>query len=236
MLYDVLAQLMRFLGWWGRMRVEGLEHLPASGAVLLAPNHDSQMDPVLISVAARPRRRLRYLAGDDLWRIPLLGPILDGMRQIPIKRGAGDSRALEHAVEALNAGDVVTVFPEGRLSWGQRLRARSGLGLLAGWVPEASIVLCAITGSTDFVRFPARPRVTVTFFPPATGGIRPGEEPAAFSARMLKELRERAPITPAGRRRIIGGPPRVRRVLERNKTLNELPPEDDGAGTPGAQA
>ncbi len=225
MLYDVLVSLARPLGWWGRMRVDGLEHLPAEGPVLLAPNHDSQMDPVLISLAALPRRMLRYLAGDDLWRIPLVGAVLDGMGQIPITRGRGDRRALERAVDALGSGDAVTVFPEGRLSWGQRLRARSGLGLLAGWAPEAKVVLCAITGSTDFVRFPTRPRFTVSFFPPATGGIRPGEEPAAFSARMLQELRARAPVTPAGRKRIIGGSPKVRRTLARNRTLNELPPE-----------
>jgi 1-acyl-sn-glycerol-3-phosphate acyltransferase len=220
MFYDVISGLLRPLGWWARLRVEGLEHVPAEGAALLVPNHDSQTDPVLIGLAAKPRRNLRYLAGAELWKIPLLGPILDGLRQIPIKRGSGDSRALDRAVDALRAGDIVTVFPEGRLSWGERLRARSGLGLLAGWVPEAAIVLCTIEGSTDVVRFPTRPRVTVRFFPPAGGGIRPGEAPAAFSARMLQEVRDRVPVTPAGRERVIGGPPRVRRSLARNKALN----------------
>jgi 1-acyl-sn-glycerol-3-phosphate acyltransferase len=234
MFYDVISSLLRPLGWWARLRVEGLEHLPAEGPTLLAPNHDSQMDPVLIGLAAKPRRNLRYLAGDDLWKIPLLGPILDGMRQIPVKRGSGDSRALDRTVEALKAGDVVTVFPEGRLSWGQRLRARSGLGLLAGWVPEAVVVLCTIEGSTGFVRFPTRPRVTVRFFRPASGGIRPGEDPAVFSARMLKELRDRVPATPAGRKRIIGGPPRVQPSLARNRALNVLPPEPPAAPKPPA--
>jgi 1-acyl-sn-glycerol-3-phosphate acyltransferase len=234
MLYDTISCMLRPLGWWARLRVEGLENLPAEGPTLLAPNHDSQMDPVLIGLAAKPRRNLRYLAGDDLWKIPLLGPILDGMRQIPVKRGSGDSRALDRTVDALKAGDIVTVFPEGRLSWGERLRARSGLGLLAGWVPEAVVVLCTIEGSTDFVRFPTRPRVTVRFFRPASGGIRPGEAPAEFSARMLKELRDRVPVTPAGRKRIVGGPPRVRQSLERNKALNVLPPEPPSRPDPPA--
>ena len=137
MVYDFVAWLCSPFAWWGRMRVEGLEHLPAEGPVLVAPNHDSQMDPVVIGLAAKPRRRLRYLAQAELWKIPGLGWFLDGMRQIPIRRGTGDSKALDSAVDALKAGDAVAVFPEGRLSWGERVRARSGIGLLAGGVPGA---------------------------------------------------------------------------------------------------
>ena len=234
MIYDLVAWLMHPFAWWGRVRVEGLEHLPAGGPVLIAPNHDSQMDPVVIGLAARSRRRLRYLAQAELWRIPGLGWFLDGMRQIPIRRGTGDSRALDKTVDALKAGDAVAVFPEGRLSWGERVRARSGIGLLASWVPEARIVLCTIEGTTDYVRFPRRPRVTVRFFPPSEGGIRPGEEAAAFSARLLRELRERVPVTPAGRHPVIGGPPRVRRALARTNALAVEPPspgpsDDDAA-------
>jgi len=224
MIYDLVACLLRPFAWWGRMRVEGLEHLPAEGPVLVAPNHDSQMDPVVIGIAAKPRRRLRYLAQAELWKIPGLGWFLNGMRQIPIRRGTGDSRALDSAVEALKNGDAVAVFPEGRLSWGERVRARSGIGLLAGWVPQARIVLCTIEGTTDYVRFPKRPRVTVRFFAPAEGGIKPGEEPAAFSARLLRELRQRAPVTLAGRNPVVGGPPRVRRALARTNSLTAEQP------------
>jgi len=240
MIYDLIAWLLRPFAWWGRTRVEGLEHLPADGPVLVVPNHDSQMDPVVIGLAARPRRRLRYLAQAELWKIPGLGWFLNGMRQIPIRRGTGDSRALDRAVDALKAGDAVAVFPEGRLSWGERVRARSGIGLLAGWVPETRIVLCTIEGTTDYVRFPKRPRVTVRFFAPAEGGIKPGEEPAAFSARLLRELRGRVPVTPAGRNPVVGGPPRVRRALARTNSLTAEPPSsgscDDTPVAPGAHA
>jgi 1-acyl-sn-glycerol-3-phosphate acyltransferase len=154
------------------------------------------------------------------------------MRQIPIRRGTGDSRALDRAVDALKAGDAVAVFPEGRLSWGERVRARSGIGLLAGWVPEARIVLCTIEGTTDYVRFPRRPRVTVRFFAPAGGGITPGEEPQAFSARLLGELRARVPVAPAGRNPVVGGPPRVRRALARTNSLTAEPPSRDSTKGP----
>jgi len=230
MLYDVIAWLLRPAAWWGRVRVEGLDNVPTAGPLLVVPNHDSQWDPVVIGLSIRPRRRLRYLAQAELWRIPGVGLVLDGMRQIPIKRGAGDAEALDRTVDALKAGDAVAVFPEGRLSWGERVRARSGVGLLAGWVPDAGIVLCTIEGCTDYVRFPKRPRVTVRFFPPAGGPPRPGEEPTALAARLLQELRDRVPVTPAGRNPVVGGPPRVRRALARTNALTvQAPPASDPA-------
>jgi 1-acyl-sn-glycerol-3-phosphate acyltransferase len=143
---------------------------------------------------------------------------MNGMQQIPIKRGAGDGKALDRAVEALKAGDAIGVFPEGRLSWGEAIRARSGVGLLASWVPDARIVLCAIEGTTDYLRFPTRPRVTLTFFPPAEGERLAGEEPAALAARLLADVRERVPPVPAGRRGVVGVPPRVQRIYDRQRS------------------
>jgi 1-acyl-sn-glycerol-3-phosphate acyltransferase len=61
---------------WGRMRVAGLGGVPASGAVLIVPNHDSQWDPLVVGIALRRRRQLTFLARASLWRIPGLGPVL----------------------------------------------------------------------------------------------------------------------------------------------------------------
>ena len=214
MFYDLIATLMRPSAWWGRMKVTGLEQLPAEGPVLVVPNHDSQWDPILIGLAAKRRRRLRYLARASLWRIPGLAAILDGLGQIKVKRGMGDAAAIENAVEALRSGDAVCVFPEGGLSWGEVKRARSGVGRLAQACPGARVVSCAISGATDYVRFPRRPRVEVTFFEPESGQSRPDEEPRELAARLLAEVRERVPPAPAGRKGRIGPPRRVARKLE----------------------
>ena len=215
MIYDLVATLMRPVAWWGRLRVEGLDTVPEHGPLLVVPNHDSQWDPVLVGLAIRPRRRLRFLARASLWRIPGLGPILYRMNQIPIRRGVGDAAALEHAVEALRSGEAVCVFPEGGLSWGEALRARSGVGRLAQACPGARIVLCAVAGTTTYARFPRRPRVSVRFFVPENGDPRPAEAPAEVATRLLAEIRARVPPTPAGRRARVGGPPRVRRARAR---------------------
>jgi 1-acyl-sn-glycerol-3-phosphate acyltransferase len=185
---------------WGRLEVEGLEHLPESGPVLLAGNHDSYWDPVAIGVAAMPRRQIRALAKSSLWKIKGLDRVLDGMGQIPIERGTRDESAMGRAVEELRAGACIGIFPEGTRSLGRELRARSGFGRLAAAVSEAAVVCVAVTGTVDIPRFPKRPRVRVKFFSPADGGLAQGEEAAALAMRLLTEIRGYAPIAVAGRK------------------------------------
>jgi 1-acyl-sn-glycerol-3-phosphate acyltransferase len=188
--------------WWGRLQVEGLELMPEHGPVLLAGNHDSYWDPISIGIAARPKRQIRALAKRELWKIRGLDKVLDGMGQIPIDRGAGDAHALDTAISELRRGSCIGVFPEGTRSLGRTLRAKSGFGRLAEAVPEAQIVCCTVTGTTDIPRFPhPRPQVKVRFFLPEGGGMQPGESPGEFAARLLEEIRRTAPIDAAGRKK-----------------------------------
>jgi 1-acyl-sn-glycerol-3-phosphate acyltransferase len=188
--------------WWGRLEVTGLEHMPEHGPVLLAGNHDSYWDPVAVGIAARPKRQIRALAKRELWKVPGLGPVLNGMGQIPIDRGAGDAHALDSAISELRRGSCIGVFPEGTRSLGRTLRAKSGFGRLAAAVPEAEIVCCTVTGTTDIPRFPRpRPKVKVHFFLPEGGGMQPGESAGDLSRRLLEEIRRAAPIDAAGRKK-----------------------------------
>jgi 1-acyl-sn-glycerol-3-phosphate acyltransferase len=184
---------------WGRLDVEGVEHIPAAGPLLIVGNHDSYWDPVVIGLAAIEHRQIRALAKSSLWKVKGLSNVLDGMGQIPILRGSGDAGALDLAIEELRGGACVGIFPEGTRSLGRELRPRSGLGRLVAAVPEAVIVPVAVTGTTDITRFPRRPRLTVRFLPPAEG-LRPGESPADLAVRVVAQLRELAPISIAGRK------------------------------------
>jgi 1-acyl-sn-glycerol-3-phosphate acyltransferase len=195
----VMAVTTPAVRWWGRLEVTGLETMPLAGPVLLAGNHDSYWDPIAVGIAALPRRQIRALAKKSLWK-PGIGAVLDGMGQIPIDRGAGDQRALDAAIAELRKGACIGIFPEGTRSLGRELRARSGIGRLAEAVPEAQIVSCTVHGTVDIPRFPAdRPHVRVEFFRPAGGGLQPGESGGDFAARLLAEIRARAPIAIAGR-------------------------------------
>ncbi len=186
---------------WGRLHVSGVEALPESGPVLIAANHDSYWDPLAIGAAALGRRQIRALAKSELWKIPVLPLILDGMGQIPVDRGAGDARAMSRAVEELRRGACIGIFPEGTRSRGRELRARSGVGRLAQAVPETVVVGATVIGAVDIPKFPKRPAIRVEFFRPSGGGIAEGETPGEFGTRLLLELRARAPIAVAGRRR-----------------------------------
>jgi 1-acyl-sn-glycerol-3-phosphate acyltransferase len=184
---------------WSRMQVTGLEHLPPTGPVLLAANHDSYWDPIAIGVAAAKVRQIHALAKSSLWK-PVMGWVLDGMGQIPVNRGTGDVAAMSRAIEALREGKCIGIFPEATRSKGIELRARSGFGRLAQAVPEATIVLAAVTGTVDVPRFPKRPEVRVDFFRPTDAHVDPDEPPAALPTRLLAEIRERAPRVVPGRR------------------------------------
>lgn len=186
---------------WGRLEVVGLEHLPASGPVLLIGNHDSNWDPVAIGVAALDRRQIRALAKSTLWKARPLAAVMNGMGQIPIERGKGDVHALDTAVGELAGGACIGVFPEGTISRGQYLRPRSGAGRLALAVPSARVVCVTVTGTVDIVRIPKRPRIRIEFFPPSGGPLGPGEGAAGLIERVTTEIRERAPIAIPGRRR-----------------------------------
>jgi 1-acyl-sn-glycerol-3-phosphate acyltransferase len=186
--------------WWGRLEVVGADLVSTHGATVLMANHDSNWDPLVLGVAAMPRQ-IRALAKASLWRSRPLAWVLNGMGQIPIERGRADAEALAAAIGQLRAGVCIGVFPEGTISRGAILRARSGAGRLAVAVPGVRVVCAAVTGSVDIVRFPKRPRLRVEFFELA---LDREETPLALTRRALAAMRAIAPPVAAGRKGSVG--------------------------------
>ena len=116
-----------------RLRVEGLERIPAHGPAILAANHVSPLDPIAVALAAARRgRTIRYLTAAEAYEIPVIGWGLKRFRQIPIRRGARDRAALEDAAAVIRSGALAGIFPEGKLSTGEAmLPARRGMARLA---------------------------------------------------------------------------------------------------------
>ena len=123
------------LRFWFSLRHEGLERIPREGPAIVACNHISYLDPLTNGDAVhRTGRRPRFLAKDDLFRIPLVGTVLRGARQIPVVRGARDDSSLDRAVAALRAGEVVVIYPEGTVTKrddGLPMEGKSGVARLA---------------------------------------------------------------------------------------------------------
>ncbi len=101
-----------------RVRVEGIDHVPASGPAILAFNHVSVLDgPALaIETAFRRRRAVRFLVAAEVFAHRFFGRVLRSFDQIPVRRGEGDVDALEEAIESVRAGAMAALAPEGRVA------------------------------------------------------------------------------------------------------------------------
>ena len=111
-----------------RVKIEGAEHIPAGGAVL-APNHDSLLDPFFLGLATP--RIVHYMAKAELWEIPLLGPIVESFASFPVLRGESDGAAIGAALELLGRGELLGVFPQGTCLPYRDRRWRRGAARLA---------------------------------------------------------------------------------------------------------
>ena len=103
---------MRFVA--PRFRVTGRKNVPRVGAVILACNHISDADPLLVGAATL--RPTGYMAKRALWEIGWLAPILDLVGSFPVDPGAPDRAALRKSEGILARGEALVVFPEGRIS------------------------------------------------------------------------------------------------------------------------
>lgn len=141
----------RRIGFWFRLAVlivkpvatvftrrewRGAEHLPTSGGVIIAVNHISYADPLVVAHFVYDAGRLpRFLAKVELFRLPLVGSLVRGAGQIPVHRYTGNAAtALRDAAQALRRGQCVVVYPEGTVTkdpayW--PMRARTGVARLA---------------------------------------------------------------------------------------------------------
>ena len=95
-----------------RLRASGTEHLPREGGYVLSPNHLSNLDPWPLGLPLFPERQIRFMAKVELFRSPLW-PILKFGGAFPVRRGEGDTVAIETAVQLAKEGEVVAIFPEG---------------------------------------------------------------------------------------------------------------------------
>lgn len=130
-----------------RMRVYGLDNIPAKGPFLLLSNHQSYIDPLFCGI--RLHRPVWYVARDSLFRHWFFGALLRSVNAIPIRRGQSDVAAIKKIIERLRAGDGVGLFAEGtRTEDGRIADIKPGFGLL-GRRGNAPIVPVLIDGAFE---------------------------------------------------------------------------------------
>lgn len=130
-----------------RYKVIGSENMPKQGGVILACNHLSFSDPVLLGLAQK--RRLFFMAKSELFRNKFASFIIRHLGAFPVERGAGDGKAIKTGEEILCEGNVMTIFLEGaRTKTGELMRPRSGCALVAQQTMLPVVPACiTITGN-----------------------------------------------------------------------------------------
>ena len=111
-------------------KVVGGENVPKKGAFILASNHSSYLDPILL--ASSLKRGLYYLARDTLFKKRCFGWLMRQVHSFPVKRNKGDLRAIRDSLRILGEGRPLVIFPEGTRTKDEQLdRGKPGIGFIA---------------------------------------------------------------------------------------------------------
>ncbi len=164
----------------GGFRVFGVARVPSDGALIVAPNHVSTLDPPVIACAMP--RRISFMAKKELFDRPLFGSLIRSLGSFPVQRGEADTEAIRLALSLLEGGRALLVFPEGTRGNGEAmLPVNRGVAMLARR-SGATVLPVGIVGTHLKMprgrAFPRFRRVEVEFGEPFTYaeiGIHPTE-------------------------------------------------------------
>jgi len=198
--YRVARRICRgFLWVLYHFRTSGVEHIPREGGFVLASNHASYYDPVLLA-SANTVRQVHFMAKEELFKVPLFGRLILSLGALPIKRGGADRNLFRTFGALLKMKKIaLVVFPEGtRTRDGKLGIVRRGVGALclSAGVP---VIPAYIRGSFDvWPRFRRLPRlrgeIEVRFGPPVewdNGELNASDDPnAALADLILKKIEE----------------------------------------------
>jgi 1-acyl-sn-glycerol-3-phosphate acyltransferase len=189
------------------LRWAGIERIPRTGPVILAANHASALDGIMLAylVARQAGRPTRYLVAVEFFDRRFHGFWLRRFKQIPIRRGVGDSGALDEAVATVRSGAVAGIFPEGTVNPdpdGPLLRGRTGVARIA-LEAGAPVIPVGIWGTQArwprtglTFRRPLRPTVALAFGRPVEPKGHPSslEDIQAFTAIVMVRIAEQTMV------------------------------------------
>lgn len=147
--------LFRTLGL--KIEIRGAQRVPRAGGVVLASNHISYLDFIFAGLAANPAGRyVRFMAKDSIWDHKVAGPLMRGMKHIPVDRAAG-AAALAAGLASVRAGEVVGVFPEATISQSFELKGfKNGAARMAA--EAGAPLLPVVVWGTQRMLTKGRPR------------------------------------------------------------------------------
>jgi 1-acyl-sn-glycerol-3-phosphate acyltransferase len=187
----ILLVALKTFGW--TMHESGTENIPTTGAAVIASNHVSYLDFVFVGYGARSRGRyVRFMAKKEIFDHKIAGPLMRGMKHIPVDRFGSPAAAIEAGVAALGRGELVGMFPEGTIS--RSFVPRPGKTGSARMAMEAGVPLipAAVWGGQR-VLTKGRPKnvkrkvaIMVEYGSPV--GYSPGEDAVAVTERLNEAI------------------------------------------------
>lgn len=179
LLYRIVASIVcgiPKIAW--RVRVVGREHLPASGAFVVAPTHRSMFD--IPFVGGLTSRRVRFMGKAELFRIPVAGAVFRALGGFPVERDGSDRKPLRDSLEILEAGEPLVVYPEGTRQNGSEVQPLQPGAAYLATKAQVPIVPVGIAGSEEILRshsrrVPAFGRVAIVVGEPITPPTIPGK-------------------------------------------------------------
>lgn len=189
-LYNLIRYLIGsiFLVFF-RWKIIGAHHLPKHGGIIVASNHISNFDPLIIGTAIP--RRIHFMAKEELFRNPILSAVIQWLGAFPVKRGAADRTAIRTAMALLDGGKVVGLFPEGtRSRTGELGKAEPGLAMIAARTGSVIVPAAIIGANRVFCKGSLLPQFRVVFGQPISveKGKASKEELETLTNKMMQEI------------------------------------------------
>lgn len=129
MLYASIRGIGRFIFFILGLKVENLDNLPPKGAVIIAANHVSNWDPILLALALD--RPIHFMGKADLFKNKILGNFITRLNAFPVRKDIPDRQAIKKALQILAEGQALGIFPEGGRNFSGDLKVQAGVVLLA---------------------------------------------------------------------------------------------------------
>jgi len=176
-----------------RISFRGVEHIPATGGLVIAANHQTYLDPFWISIPVK--RPIRYLAWSEAFKVPVLGRLMEWLGAWPLVIERGNPTAYRRSLQWLARGGVVMIFPEGSRAYrdGAVSRFKSGAARLAleAGVPVLPVTLRGGNGAWPRGQLLPRPgRVEIVYHPARRLSPLPGEDVRHCAQRETEALAE----------------------------------------------
>ena len=185
--------VFKSMGW--RVRTFGEENIPETGPAVLASTHVGYLDFVFIGAAAHERGRLvRFMAKKEVFDHRIAGPLMRGMKHIPVDRFGDRRRSVELGVDALRRGELVGMFPEGTISRSFVPRQGKDGATRMAIEADAPLIPCVVWGSQRILtkdrpkNFERNVAIDVHIGAPLKWD--PGEDKTAITARLMKAIGE----------------------------------------------